>query len=50
MFEETPIKIAEAARKLHFSRGYLSGVVNCRKPILADLAVVLSELAYLRGQ
>ncbi|MBA1260679.1 HigA family addiction module antidote protein [Pseudomonas psychrotolerans] len=43
VLDETPIKIAEAARKLHFSRVYLSGVVNCRKPIRADLAVRLER-------
>jgi len=43
VFEETPIKIAEAARRLHFSRVYLSGVVHGRKPIRADLAVRLER-------
>jgi len=43
VLEETPISIAEAARKLNLSRGFLSSVVNCRKPVRADLAVRLER-------
>lgn len=37
------VKVADAARRLRYSRSYLSGVVNCRKPIRADLAVRLER-------
>lgn len=41
VLNETPITISEAARKLNLSRGFLSAVVNGRKPVRADLAVRL---------
>lgn len=43
VLDETPITISEAARKLNLSRGFLSAVVNGRKPVRADLAVRLQR-------
>lgn len=43
VFEDTPITVSEAARKLNLSRGFLSAVVNGRKPVRADLAVRLER-------
>jgi addiction module HigA family antidote len=43
VFEDTPITVSEAARKLNLSRGFLSSVVNGRKPVRADLAVRLER-------
>lgn len=43
MLPEMDIKIAEMARRLHFSREMLSRVINCRAPISPDLAVRLER-------
>lgn len=43
MLPELNIKIAEMARRLHFSREMLSRVINCRAPISPDLAVRLER-------
>lgn len=43
VFEDTPITVSEAARRLNLSRGFLSAVVNGRKPVRADLAVRLER-------
>ncbi|WP_122666239.1 HigA family addiction module antitoxin [Pseudomonas viridiflava] len=43
MLPELNIKIAEMARRLHFSREMLSRVVNGRSPISPDLAVRLER-------
>ena len=43
MLPEMNIKIAEMARRLHFSREMLSRVINCRAPISPDLAVRLER-------
>ena len=41
MLPDLNIKIAEMARRLHFSREMLSRVINSRAPISPDLAVRL---------
>jgi addiction module HigA family antidote len=43
MLPEMNIRIAEMARRLHFSREMLSRVINCRAPINPDLAVRLER-------
>ncbi|NBB10983.1 MULTISPECIES: HigA family addiction module antitoxin [unclassified Pseudomonas] len=43
MLPELNIKIAEMARRLHFSREMLSRVINGRAPISPDLAVRLER-------
>ena len=43
MLPELNIKIAEMARRLHFSREMLSRVINSRAPISPDLAVRLER-------
>ncbi|WP_248747981.1 HigA family addiction module antitoxin [Pseudomonas sp. MWU12-2037] len=43
MLPELSIKIAEMARRLHFSREMLSRVINGRAPISPDLAVRLER-------
>ena len=43
MLPELNIKIAEMARRLHFSREMLSRVINCRASISPDLAVRLER-------
>ena len=43
MLPEMNIKIAEMARRLHFSREMLSRVINCRAPVSPDLAVRLER-------
>ena len=43
MLPEMDIKIAEMARRLHFSREMLSRVINCRAPVSPDLAVRLER-------
>ncbi|MFJ3482770.1 HigA family addiction module antitoxin [Pseudomonas sp. NPDC090202] len=43
MLPELNIKIAEMARRLHFSREMLSRVINGRAPVSPDLAVRLER-------
>ena len=43
MLPEMNIKIAEMARRLHFSREMLSRVINGRAPVSPDLAVRLER-------
>jgi|ERR1700712_1191968 len=43
MLPEMNIKIAEMARRLHFSREMLSRVINGRAPVSPDMAVRLER-------
>lgn len=43
VFPELGLKIAQAARSLHYSREMLSRIVNSRAPISPDLAVRLER-------
>lgn len=43
VFPELGLKIAQAARSLHYSREMLSRIVNGRAPISPDLAVRLER-------
>lgn len=43
MLPDLKIKIAEMARRLHFSREMLSRIVNGRAPVSPDLAVRLER-------